>query len=116
MASGDWRWKTGAAASLLVCGMSAQALAHQSSPSAPAQTPPPREDARTQYPPWLANSYFSVNAGSRFYAFSQQQLEPGFHAGSIAAPHAAARVALFGPRLTRSVSAEGTYLRPCPIA
>jgi hypothetical protein len=112
MASGDSRLRRWAAACLLLWALSAQALAQQSSPSAPAEPPAAREDTRTQYPPFLANSYFGVNVGSLFYAFTQRQLEPGFHAGSIAAPHAAARVALFGHELTPAVSVEVTYMRP----
>src|SRR5258708_1709810 len=112
MAIGDWRFTRWATGVLLLWALTVQAFAQQSSPSAPAEPPPPREDTRTQYPPFLANSYFSVNVGSLFYAFAQRQLEPGFLAGSTAAPHAAARVALFGHELTPAVSVEVTYMRP----
>src|SRR5213080_2500559 len=78
-------------------------------PSAVAQPP---EDTRTQYPPWLANSYFSVSVGSLSKPFTQRQLEPGFLAASIDVPHAAARVALFGHELTPLMSVQLTYLRP----
>ncbi len=78
-------------------------------PSALAQPP---EDTRTQYPAWLANSYFSVNVGSLQKRFTQRQLEPGFRAGPIEVPHVAARVALFGHELTPFVSVQLTYMRP----
>jgi lipid A 3-O-deacylase PagL len=80
-----------------------------------AQAPEPpgaREDTRTQYPSFLANSYVSVSAGFLDYAFSPQQLEPGFHAAAIDVPHAAARVALFGHELTPTWSVQCTYMRP----
>src|SRR5437763_1916939 len=50
-----------------------------------------KEDTRTQYPSFLANSFFTVNVGSMRYIFSDDQLAPGFHADSIGIPHLAAR-------------------------
>jgi hypothetical protein len=73
---------------------------------------PETEDTRTQFPALLANSYFSVNVGAIDYAFSEAQLQPGFHAASIVVPHVAARVALFGHEFTRYLSVQGTYMRP----
>jgi hypothetical protein len=86
-------------------------------PTFAQQTTPPSdstgsEDARTQYPAWLANSYFTVNAGFLRNDFTERQLEPGFHADSIAAPHAAARVVLIGHELTPAVSIQIAYMRP----
>jgi lipid A 3-O-deacylase PagL len=69
-------------------------------------------DTRTQYPIFLQNSYISVNVGFIDYAFSERQLDPGFAASSIAVPHVAARVAIFGHELNRVVSLQGTYMRP----
>lgn len=77
-----------------------------------AATAPASEDTRTQYPAFLANSYFSVSIGYLNYAFSDRQLEPGFHAGSIAVPHVAARVAVFGHEFGPHFSAQLTYMRP----
>ncbi len=73
---------------------------------------PAETDARTQFPAWLANSYVNVNVGVLQDAFTGRQLEPGFTAGSIDVPHAAARVVLFGHELTPFVSVQLTYMRP----
>ena len=70
------------------------------------------DDPRAQFPALLRNAYFSVNVGRVDYAFSDAQLQPGFHAASITTPHVAARVALFGRELTRHVAVQGTYMRP----
>lgn len=85
---------------LFTCGTCASVLAQSS------------EDTRTQYPAWLANSYFSVNVGSLQKPFTQRQLEPGFQAAAIEVPHVAARVALFGHELTPFMSVQLTYMRP----
>jgi len=69
-------------------------------------------DPRAQYPAFLVNSYVGINAGYIDYAFSHRQLEAGFHAASIAIPHAAARVIVFGHAFNRYVSAQATYMRP----
>ena len=81
--------------------------------SASAQQPTSEEpDPRTQYPPFLANSYFSLNVGSIRYIFSADQLAPGFEAESLDIPHTAARVDLFGHRFFEHLSAQVTYMRP----
>src|SRR3954464_8456580 len=80
--------------------------------SASAQERQAGDDTRTQYPAFLANSYFSINLGFIGYAFSQRQLQPGFQAGSIDVPHVAARVALFGHEFGKRLSIQGTYMRP----
>jgi hypothetical protein len=69
-------------------------------------------DTRTQFPAFLLNSYFSVSVGSIAYGFSERQLEPGFSAQSIAVPHPAVRVALFGHEFNQYLSLQCTYLRP----
>jgi hypothetical protein len=86
-------------------------LTAAASPSA-AQGPSEVEDTRAQFPALLKNSYFSVNVGFIDYAFSDAQLQPGFRAESVAVPHVAARVALFGHEFTKNVSVQGTYMRP----
>jgi hypothetical protein len=78
----------------------------------PKLTQPTPDDTRTQYPAFLANSYFTINVGSIGYLFSGQQLEPGFHAGSIDVPRLATRIDLFGHRFTKHLSAQLTYMRP----
>jgi hypothetical protein len=70
------------------------------------------EDTRTQYPAFLSNSYFTLNAGSIRYLFSGDELEPGFRAESVDVPHLGVRVDLFGHYFTRHLSAQVTYMRP----
>src|SRR2546423_1745747 len=74
--------------------------------------PAPAEDTRAQYPPFLANSFFSINVGYIHYRFSDEQLEPGYHAESIEIPHAAARIGLFGHQFFKYLAAQATYMRP----
>jgi hypothetical protein len=81
-------------------------------PTLPPPEPPRREDTRTQYPAFLADSYFAVSLGSIDYGFSGRQLEPGFQAEAVDVPPAAARVALFGHEFNRFLSAQLTYMRP----
>jgi opacity protein-like surface antigen len=82
----------------------------QSSTSSSAQSS--GDDGRVQYPAGLANSFVTVNVGSIGYAFSEQQLTPGHSVGSIAAPHTAASVVLFGHHFGSHMSAQGSYMRP----
>jgi hypothetical protein len=70
------------------------------------------EDERTQYPRFLANSYFDVGIGYIDYPFSARQLEPGFRAESVQVPHAAARVVLLGYRFNEHVALQLNYMRP----
>lgn len=67
---------------------------------------------RGQYPPYLANSFFGVNAGYINYRFNQAQLEPGFAAESVHIPHAAIRVILFGHQFNDHLAAQISYMRP----
>jgi len=90
----------------------AAALLALAASTASAQNASGAEDTRTQFPALLANSYFSVNVGAIDYPFSEAQLQPGFHTGSIVVPHVAARIALFGHEFTRYLSVQGTYMRP----
>jgi hypothetical protein len=69
-------------------------------------------DARTQYPAFLSNSYFTFNVGSMRYIFSNDQLQPGFKAESVEIPHLSARVDLFGHHILEHLSAQVTYMRP----
>ncbi len=70
------------------------------------------DDNRTQYPAWLANSYFDVNVGYINYPFSQTQLEPGYRADRISIPHAGVRVTLLGHNFNKYLSAQVSYTRP----
>jgi hypothetical protein len=103
----------GVAFSFSAAAVSAQDLpvASSGARTSPSQQPPP-DDGRVQYPQGLANSFVTLNVGSINYAFSQDQLEPGHQAGSIAVPHAAARVMLFGHHFGKYVSLQGSYMRP----
>lgn len=69
-------------------------------------------DSRTQFPSFLLDSYFGVDVGSINYPFTPRQLESGFRAESVAVPHAAARVVLFGHRFYKYLSAQVAYTRP----
>lgn len=90
---------------LLVCTAAAPAMAQ-------VDTPDPSRDARTQYPAFMANSFFTFSVGSIGYLFTQRQLEPGFTADPIDRPRLAVRVDLFGHRFSRYLTAHATYLRP----
>ncbi len=70
------------------------------------------EDTRTQYPAFMANSYFTFDVGRIGYVFSGQQLEPGFQVESIDIPGLAVRVDLFGHHFSKHLSAQATYMRP----
>ena len=77
-----------------------------------ARRPAPRLDTRTQYPWFLADSYFTISAGSIHYPFTSETMEPGFRVESIAIRHVAARVTLIGHEFNRYLAAEATYMRP----
>src|SRR3954454_437243 len=104
-------WARASLATTLLLLSQPIAIAGQEPPPQEAAGPA-REDTRTQYPAFLANSYFSVNVGYIDYAFSDRQLEPGFHVASVGVPHVAARVAVFGHEFGRYLSAQLTYTRP----
>jgi hypothetical protein len=70
------------------------------------------QDDRFQYPPGLKNAYFGVNIGYINYSFSSLQLEPGFQVASIAIPHVAVRMVLYGVPINKYLSARITYMRP----
>jgi len=83
------------------------ALAAGASAQVPAST-----DTRTQYPPFLANSYFTFNVGSIRYLFTGNELESGFSSESVDVPHVGVRVDLFGHHFNRYLAAQVTYMRP----
>ena len=82
-----------------------------SSPAA-AQDVAHAQDSRTQYPAFLANSFFSVGVGGMDYEFSSRQLAPGFSAATVRTPHPAARIGLFGHEFNKYISAQASYMRP----
>ena len=69
-------------------------------------------DTRTQYPLLLRNSYFSINLGYLDYAFTAQQLEPGFTAEAIDIPRLAVRAVLIGHQFTSYFAVQAHYARP----
>jgi len=69
-------------------------------------------DTRTQYPLLLRNSYFSINLGYIDYAFTAQQLEPGFTAEAIDIPRLAVRAVLIGHQFTPYFAVQAHYARP----
>lgn len=93
-------WRLVWVVALQMSCLAATASAQQSSPSPDA------------YPAWIANSFFSVNAGGLWQSFTSRQLEPGFQAASVDEPHLAARVVLFGHEFTPWLAAQITYMRP----
>jgi hypothetical protein len=70
------------------------------------------QDKRAQYSPVLSNSYFNVDIGYIGYSFSNEQLEPGFQAGSVHIPNTAVKLVLFGHHFNEYLSAQITYMRP----
>jgi hypothetical protein len=94
------RWSLFTAA-LIVC-VAAGVSAQEATP----------EDTRTQYPAFMANSYFTFDVGRIGYVFSGDQLEPGFRAASVDVPGLAVRVDLFGHHFTKQLSVQATYMRP----
>jgi len=69
-------------------------------------------DTRTDFPKFLADSYFSILFGSINYPFSTTQLQPGFRVERIEVPHTAVQVVLLGHRFHKYLSGEFSYLRP----
>lgn len=65
-----------------------------------------------QYPPFLADSYFSVNIGFINYPFSNQHLEPGFQAESVTVPHTGVRLMLYGRQFNDYLAMQISYMRP----
>lgn len=70
------------------------------------------QDKRTQYPAGLSNAYFGVSIGSINYPFSGAQVEPGYTVQSVAMPHTAVRITLYGNRINKFLSGKITYMRP----
>jgi hypothetical protein len=74
------------------------------------------QDNRTQYPSFLANSYFSVNLGYLDIPFSNAQLEPGYTAESFKVPPTTLRIVLLGHQFNKHLSAQVSYMRPATYA
>jgi len=74
--------------------------------------PASAEDRRAQYPFFLKDSYFEIDAGYIEYPFSSRELQPGFVVEAVHVPHAAARVVLLGHNFSRYLSAQISYARP----
>lgn len=100
----------------LILWLGTTAGAQQAGPTAEAapaaQSPPPADDARAQYPAFLSNAYVTLNVGYINYPFSALQLEPGYEAELVRVPHVAVRGMLFGRHFGEYVSVQGSYMRP----
>lgn len=97
------------------CSALAMCLLALASPVLAQDQPPSTvisDDTRTQYPALLVNSYFSINVGRLDYAFSTNQLEPGFATATIQIPRLAVRAVLIGHQFTPYFSVQAHYLRP----
>ena len=70
------------------------------------------DDARTQYPMFMRDSYFTLRGGWIGYLFTPTQLEPGFEAESIEKPRPAVRIDFFGHYFMKHLAAQLTYMRP----
>ncbi len=79
--------------------------------AASAQNATP-DDARTQYPTFMRDSYFTLRGGSIGYLFTPTQLELGFQAESIEKPRPAVRIDFFGHYFLKHLAAQLTYMRP----
>jgi hypothetical protein len=69
-------------------------------------------DSRTQYPKYLANSYFGLSVGFLHYPFSSEQVQPGNRVESVRVGHVAGQVVLFGHHFNEYLSAQAGYTRP----
>ncbi len=68
-------------------------------------------DSRTQYPHFLANSYFSVNMGYINYPFTNVHMESGYSAGKVHIPNFGVRM-IIGYSFLPGLSAQISYMRP----
>jgi hypothetical protein len=87
-------------------------FAIDASPCWAQNSPPDVSDTRTQYPPFLANSYFGISMAAVDTPFSARQLEPGFSSTEVKTTRAGLSVALLGHRFGRYFAAEAAYTRP----
>ena len=94
-----------------ITGMLMLCFAAAASAQEPAQAAAP-EDARTQFPAFMRDSFVSLRGGWIGYLFSDTQLEPGFQAESIEKPRPAVRLDFFGHHFTKNLAAQITYMRP----
>jgi len=72
------------------------------------------QDERAEVPLFLQKSYFEVNVGSINYQFDRSQFErlPDYEYQSVAIPHTAVRLVLFGYEFNKYLSAQISYMRP----
>jgi hypothetical protein len=70
------------------------------------------QDDRTQYPAFLAKSYFNINLGYINFPFSGEQLEPGYTAESVQVPHLGVRIVFLGHRFNKYLSGQVSYWKP----
>jgi Lipid A 3-O-deacylase (PagL) len=94
------------------CALAAVFVCTATTARAQETTDVPPTDTRTQYPKFMANSFFSFSVGAIGYLFSDTQLQPGFKAEVVEKPRLAVRVDLFGHRFTKYLTAQAVYMRP----
>jgi hypothetical protein len=95
---------------LFVCTTAAAHAQPPQQPTPAADAAP--EDERTQYPAFMANSFFTFSVGAIGYLFGERQLKPGFQVEEIDKPRLSVRVDLFGHRFSKYLTMQATYLRP----
>src|SRR5438105_4280274 len=97
------------------CGLAAIVLALLIGDARPCRAQngtPGSADTRTQYPPFLANSYFGLSVATIDTPFTARQLQPGFSSTRIETPSAGVSVVLLGHQFGQYVAAEAGYSRP----
>ena len=71
-----------------------------------------RRNKHAQYPFLLSDAFVGASVGYINYPFSEQQLQSGYHVGSVRVPHTAVRLTLLGHQFNQYLSAQITYMRP----
>ena len=74
---------------LFVCTTAAAHAQPPQQPTPAADAAP--EDERTQYPAFMANSFFTFSVGAIGYLFGERQLKPGFQVEEIDKPRLSVR-------------------------
>lgn len=69
------------------------------------------QKSQAQYPPFLSNSFYSINLGHINFPFSSKQLTPGYTVDNVKVFHLAIRVNL-GHQFSEHWSAQISYMRP----
>lgn len=70
------------------------------------------QDTRTQYPPFLTNSFFEINIGYINYPFTSEHMTEGYVVDNVEIPHTAVRIIPAGYKFNDFLSAQVSYMRP----